>query len=170
MEETDEARLKPFVKWAGGKTQLLKPIVALSPVAFRRYFEPFIVKAGFVKDKTYFKEMNASDLEERAGIDLSALTGGGTAEKRFDFVILKDGISYGIECNFYSSNGSKLYETARSYKELAEEAEDVKGFGFIWVTDGKGWDSAKNALKETFDVLGRLWDIADLISGAFDSL
>ena len=32
----------PFVKWAGGKTQLLPRISAFIPVIFKRYFEPFL--------------------------------------------------------------------------------------------------------------------------------
>lgn len=33
---------KPFLKWAGGKRQLLPEIMALMPTQFDRYFEPFI--------------------------------------------------------------------------------------------------------------------------------
>jgi DNA adenine methylase len=32
----------PFVKWAGGKTQLLDRLDKLIPKAFDRYFEPFL--------------------------------------------------------------------------------------------------------------------------------
>jgi DNA adenine methylase len=32
----------PFVKWAGGKTQLLQQLYALVPAQFNRYFEPFL--------------------------------------------------------------------------------------------------------------------------------
>lgn len=35
-------RPKPFVKWAGGKRQLLPVIGANMPVSFGRYFEPFL--------------------------------------------------------------------------------------------------------------------------------
>ncbi|WP_457679710.1 DNA adenine methylase [Thermovibrio sp.] len=33
---------KPFVKWAGGKRQLLKHLLFFSPKRFNRYFEPFV--------------------------------------------------------------------------------------------------------------------------------
>ena len=32
----------PFLKWAGGKTQLLHKINELLPLSFNRYFEPFL--------------------------------------------------------------------------------------------------------------------------------
>src|ERR1700733_3928592 len=37
----DEARPRPFVKWAGGKRQLLEQLRPLLPTRFGRYFEPF---------------------------------------------------------------------------------------------------------------------------------
>lgn len=34
--------MHPFVKWAGGKTQLLDKLVALMPKQYNHYFEPFV--------------------------------------------------------------------------------------------------------------------------------
>ena len=86
-------------------------------------------------------------------------------KKRFDFVIKTPGMIYGIETNFYGSGGSKLNETARSYKTLAWETEDIDGFTFVWFTDGKGWTSARNNLEETFDVMQHIYNIKDLENG-----
>lgn len=69
------------------------------------------------------------------------------------------------ECNFYTSGGSKLNETARSYKTLALKSKGIKGFKFVWFTGGIGWLSAKNNLKETFDVLDDIYNIDDLENG-----
>ena len=132
--------------------------------------EDFILKAGFIKDETYFKEMNLSDLEQKTGLDLSPLSNFGKTEKRFDFVIISLECVHAIECNFYSSAGSKLNETARSYKTLALESKNIEGFKFIWITDGFGWNSAKKNLEETFDVLDDLYCIKDLESGILNTL
>jgi type II restriction enzyme len=77
---------------------------------------------------------------------------------------------YGIETNFYASSGSKLNETARSYKTLALETKDLKNFKFVWFTDGQGWNSAKNNLQETFDVLDNLYCISDLENNVISNI
>ena len=124
--------------------------------------EGFIQKAGFVKGITYFKEINISEITEKWGIDLSAISNQGKLEKRFDFVIKTENMIYGIETNFYASGGSKLNETARSYKQIAQESDTIDGFTFVWFTDGKGWNNAKHNLEETFDVLQHVYNIDDL--------
>ena len=127
--------------------------------------ESFIKKAGFVKDKSYFKEMYIHQITVKWGIDLSAISNQGKMEKRFDFVVKTPTMIYGIETNFYGSGGSKLNETARSYKTLALETDTISGFTFVWFTDGKGWTSARNNLEETFDVMEHIYSIKDLENG-----
>lgn len=127
--------------------------------------ESFIQQAGFIKDINYFKEMYIHQITDKWDIDLSAISNKGKMEKRFDFVIKTSSMIYGIETNFYGSGGSKLNETARSYKTLAWETEEIDGFTFVWFTDGKGWTSARNNLEETFDVMQHIYNIKDLEDG-----
>ena len=130
--------------------------------------ESFIKKAGFIKNVNYFKEMKIAPLEAKTGLDLSALSNYGQTDKRFDYVIITEKCVYACECNFYASNGSKLNETARSYKTLALESKDIEGFKFVWFTDGLGWMHAKNNLKETFDVLDEIYNIKELEEGILE--
>ncbi|WP_443740298.1 type II restriction endonuclease [Treponema sp.] len=132
--------------------------------------ESYIQKAGFVKDKNYFKEMYIHEISSKWGIDLSAISNQGKMEKRFDFVVKTDKMIYAIETNFYGSGGSKLNETARSYKTLSSEADTINGFTFVWFTDGKGWISAKNNLEETFDVMENIYCIKDMENGVMREL
>lgn len=124
--------------------------------------EGYIQKAGFIKGKNYFKEMYIHEITEKWSVDLSAISNSGKTEKRFDFVIKTDKQIYVIETNFYTSGGSKLNETARSYKQLAQEVDTIDGVTFVWFTDGKGWTSARHNLEETFDVLETMYSINDL--------
>lgn len=132
--------------------------------------ESFIIKAGYERDKTYFKEVYIHEITEKWDIDLSAISNQGKAEKRFDFVIKTDKTIYGIEANFYASGGSKLNETARSYKQIAQEVATIDGFEFIWFTDGKGWTSARHNLEETFDVMEYIYSIDDLENGVIQKM
>lgn len=124
--------------------------------------EQHLQRAGFKRDETYFKEIYRHDIEKRWKIDLSAISNDGQVEKRFDFVVKTPSTIYAIETNFYSGGGSKLNETARSYKTIALESKNIAGFKFVWFTDGIGWHSARNNLKETFDVLDDIYNIHDL--------
>ena len=127
--------------------------------------ESFIKKAGFVKNVNYFKEMYIHQITDKWDIDLSAISNQGKMEKRFDFVVKTPTMIYGIETNFYGSGGSKLNETARSYKTLALETDTIDGFTFVWFTDGKGWTSARHNLEETFDVMEHIYNIDDMENG-----
>ncbi len=132
--------------------------------------ESYLIKYGLVKNKTYFKEMTKTEIEKRFNYDLSKISNNGKTEKRFDFVVKIDNRIYAIECNFYGSSGSKLNETARSYKNLALESKQIDEFIFVWITDGIGWNTAKHNLEETFDVLDTLYNLKDLDEGVLSSL
>jgi type II restriction enzyme len=118
----------------------------------------------------YSKEVYTYDIEKQYAVNLSKITNNGQSSKRFDFVVEKNGVVFGIEVNFYSGGGSKLNETARSYKEIAVASKNIKDFKFVWITDGARWNRAKKNLKETFDILGEIYNIADVKSGKLADL
>ena len=132
--------------------------------------ESYIIKAGYKKNVNYFKEMYLKDIENKWNLNLSEMSGHNTSTKRFDFVIKTDKQVYVIETNFYSSGGSKLNETARSYKMLAQESKKVEGVTFVWFTDGTGWNSARKNLEETFNELETMYNIDDLENGILENL
>lgn len=132
--------------------------------------ENYIIKAGYIKNETYFKEMYTSDIELKWNIDLTILKGEIKATKRWDYVIKTNNQVYVIETNFYATQGSKLNETARSYELIANKVKNIDGLTFIWITDGIGWNSARLPLNETFNVLDTLYNIEDLDNGVLERL
>ena len=128
--------------------------------------ESFIRKSGV----EYYPQMYLEDIQDKWHIDLSRISSGGTSTKKFDFVVKTENFIYAIETNFYTSGGSKLNETARSYKMLAEESKSIEGFKFVWITDGGGWESAKHNLEETFNAMTHIYNISDMEAGVFDTL
>lgn len=134
--------------------------------------ESYIVKAGFVKGHNYYKEVTSKQIKDNWNIDLKDVLQKidnetknkkvKMAEKRFDFVVENNSILYVIETNFYGSQGSKLNETARSYKMLNEELKKINGIKFVWFTDGKGWNHAKGNLEETFNEMDDIYCIKEM--------
>ena len=105
---------------------------------------------------TFRQEVYSSEFPE-----LSVL---GTDEKRFDFYIKTPAKKYLIEVNFYSGGGSKLNEVARAYTELAPKVNSVKGFEFVWITDGIGWKSARNKLEEAYNTIPSVYNLTNVES------
>ena len=86
----------------------------------------------------------------------------GDDEKRFDFVVETPQMIYLIEVNFYSGGGSKLNEVARAYSDIAPKINAVDGFEFVWITDGIGWNSAKNKLQEAFNIIPSIYNLTSI--------
>ena len=86
----------------------------------------------------------------------------GADQKVFDFVISTKEKIYLIEVNFYSGEGSKLNEVARSYTDVAPKVNSVPGYEFVWITDGEGWASAKNKLEEAFATIPSIYNLTTI--------
>lgn len=93
------------------------------------------------------------------------------SNKRFDFVFKnRKGKLIFIETNYYSGGGSKLNETARSYSKLNRDIKNISNVEFVWITDGKGWLTTKNNLKEAYNEIEHLYTIEDLENGVLNKL
>lgn len=103
---------------------------------------------------TYKQEVYSSELENLKGL--------GEDNKRFDFMIKTNARTYLIEVNFYSGGGSKLNEVARSYSELAPKINANSGYEFVWITDGIGWNSARNKLEEAFCIIPSVYNLTSV--------
>lgn len=132
--------------------------------------EDALKSQGLIFGNSYFKEMKTTEIVKKWDIDLSEISNNGKTIKRFDFVVKTANTLYLIETNFYKSSGSKLNETARSYKNLALEAEQIENVVFVWFTDGKGWIDARNNLRETFDVMTHIYNIDEIENGIMETL
>lgn len=82
--------------------------------------------------------------------------------KRFDFVVENQNCTFLIEVNFYSDGGLKPNETARAYTELAPKIDSVKGFEFVWITDGQGWQKAKSMIKAAYMNIPNMYNLSNI--------
>ncbi|MEO2117871.1 MAG: DpnII family type II restriction endonuclease, partial [Methanocaldococcus sp.] len=102
------------------------------------------------KNLDYIFQATRDKIKQKWGINLTL----DKTNRKFDFAVFNKANRklYLIEVNFYSGGGSKLKATAGEYKALNEFIKNNNNnVQFIWITDGKGWNTAKNPLKESFD-------------------
>ena len=122
-------------------------------------------RSGHIMENTVAKILKDNGIAFRQEVyssefpELSVL---GTDEKRFDFYIKTSTKTYLIEVNFYSGGGSKLNEVARAYTELAPKVNSLKGFEFVWITDGIGWKSARNKLEEAYNSIPSVYNLTSI--------
>jgi len=110
----------------------------------------------------YLKEANAQKVKNFFNYDIPF----DKSSRRYDFVIDNGKELFIIETNFYGGGGSKLKSTAGEYRNLFDV---LKGeFNFIWITDGIGWKTAENPLRETFDHNDYLFNLSMLEKGILD--
>ena len=86
----------------------------------------------------------------------------GKDSKRFDFVISCPNKKYLVEVNYYGTQGSKVTEIPRSYMDVAKKINSVKGFEFVWITDGPGWEKTKEQLNEAYDEIPNVYNLKTL--------
>ena len=96
---------------------------------------------------------NALELEDALGKDI----------KRFDFVVRTSKTTYLIEVNFYAGGGSKPTEVARAYSELSNKVNQIDGYKFVWITDGKGWNGVR-AFREAYDEIPYIYNLTNIMS------
>lgn len=116
-------------------------------------------------DFEYLKEANAHAIEKHFNLVVEV----DKSSRRFDFVINYKNELYMIEVNFYSGGGSKLKATAGEYKGLNDNLKN-QGYNLIWVTDGKGWETALLPLEEVFNNNDYIFNISDLNNGKLERL
>lgn len=76
-----------------------------------------------------------------------------------------------IETNYYSGGGSKLKATAGEYKAVYDFIKSSNnGNEFIWITDGKGWETTKNALQETFNHIDYILNLEMIGRGMLEKI
>ena len=139
-------------------------------------------RGGTVMER--FVEVYLTSLSEKSGIEfLSQASSPAILEKwgvkvevdktnrRFDFAVFNPDTEklYLIEVNFYSGGGSKLKATAGEYIELNNFLKR-QGLELIWITDGEGWKTAKNPLKETFQNNDYLLNIEFMNRGLLEEI
>lgn len=132
--------------------------------AMEEITEAYIKRICEDNDYDYISQANAAKIKTAFGYDVPV----DKSSRRYDFVINSPSGLTIIEVNYYGGGGSKLKATAFEYKGLQDVLRDR--FKFVWITDGLGWHSTKNPLRETFNHNDYVMNLDLLKSGALEEI
>jgi type II restriction enzyme len=106
---------------------------------------------------------NSIDFQEQVKhTDFPELLSLGIDVKQFDYAIQTKKKTYLIETNYYNTGGSKLNETSRAYTDIAAKINQYSNFEFVWITDGKGWLTAKSKLEEAYNNIAKVYNLTSI--------
>jgi type II restriction enzyme len=128
--------------------------------------ENFLSKFCKKHDFSYISQATKKKIFDKWGLDIEI----DKIDRHFDFVIKANNNKlFVFEVNYYSAGGSKLKATAGEYKSLYDllKPQDIT---FVWVTDGRGWETAQTALFETFTHNEYLFNLNLIANGALDEV
>lgn len=126
------------------------------------YIKAICEKYGY----SYLPQATAAKIKTEFGKDVPT----DKADRQYDFAIDVGRKVYLVEVNYYGSGGSKLKATAGEYKSLFELMQTTVDVGFIWVTDGLGWLTARHPLRETFDATDYVMNLEMIEDGLLEEI
>jgi type II restriction enzyme len=125
------------------------------------YIKAICDKHGF----KYLAQATAARIEQEFGKAVST----DKADRHFDFAINAGNMLYLVEVNYYGGGGSKLKSVAGEFSSLFGLVKN-ENTGFIWITDGKGWLTAKRPLSETFNATDYVMNIDMIEQGLLEEI
>jgi len=119
------------------------------------------------KNIQYIHQAKASKIKEAWGIDVKF----DKSSRSYDSAIFNSKTKklFLIETNFFNGGGSKLKSVCGEFKTLFRDLKE-QGINLIWVTDGKGWESTRKPLEESFNQLDYLFNLRILEEGILEEV
>lgn len=136
-----------------------------SGIVMERLIELHIKKLCKKYDLEYLTQANAAIIKEKFGKIINI----DKNNRQFDFVIHSKNKIYLIEVNYYGSGGSKLKAVSGEFSNLSTLVKN-KDTGFIWITDGQGWLTAKKPLEEAFNIIDYVINIKMIEDGILEEI
>jgi len=125
------------------------------------YVNAICDKHGF----RYIAQATAAKIKQEFGKKVST----DKADRHFDFALDTGKMLYLLEVNYYGGGGSKLKSVAGEFSNLFSLVKN-ETTGFIWVTDGEGWLTAKRPLSETFHATDYVMNINMIEQGLLEEI
>jgi len=105
----------------------------------------------------YRTQAIATRIKREWGVDVpESLKDGKKGGRRYDGAIFNPNTKTVtiIETNFYGGGGSKLKAVAGEFSDMYNTSlKRASNVNFVWISDGPGWNTAKNPMREAFDAI-----------------
>lgn len=126
------------------------------------YLSTVLTDIAKTKNWIYHGQTTKSNIKEWYDIDLDDSFG----NRRFDGSLFNPTRKklYLFEINNFNSSGSKSKSSATEFKDLHDRFSRTN-HEFIYVTDGRGWDSDKSHLIEAMEYIGKVFNYKMIESG-----
>ena len=116
---------------------------------------------------TYISQATPSKIRTALGFEVHV----DKSERSFDYAISTGKKLYLLETNYYGGGGSKLKAVAGEFSSLFKFIKsETPEHGFIWITDGKGWETTLKPLKEAFDKIDYILNLSMIENGILEEI
>jgi len=133
----------------------------------QRVVEMYLRKFCENRNCDYIPQATSVKIKSKWNVDVPV----DKSSRAFDFAISDGKKLILMEVNFYGGGGSKLKATAGEFKELYDFLkQETPRTDFVWITDGKGWLTARKPLESAFERVDYLWNLAWLSRGYLEDL
>jgi len=138
-----------------------------SGAAMEMITELFVKKICTTNNYRYLSQATSSKIKTSFGYNVTV----DKSERSFDFAIDNGNKLYLIETNYYGGGGSKLKSVAGEFTSLFNFIKkETPQYGFIWITDGKGWETTKKPLREAFDKVDYILNLDMVQKGILEDI
>ena len=135
--------------------------------AMEKITELLVEKICTQNDCVYIKQANSNKIKQLWGYEVNV----DKSDRLFDFAISGKNKLYLIETNYYGTSGSKLKAVAGEFTNLYRFLKEVNPqHTFIWITDGLGWKKTQKPLREAFDTIDYILNLAMLEKGILEDI
>lgn len=126
------------------------------------------------KKLQYKTQATANYISENWGIVVpEALEEGKKGGRRYDGAVYNPDTNMVtvIETNFYGGGGSKLKAVSGEFSDIYRNSlETAPNVNFVWISDGPGWNTAKNPMREAFDAIPTIINLSMVQDGVLDEI
>ncbi len=150
-----------FIEFA---LELMQSLAFSSEYYMKKFIED-IFKKYKNQGVQYYKELIELNVENDFRNKLTNLE-----KLKYDFIVKYKDEIYIIKSNLYKKNSSKINEVIKINKKISDDITSINKCNYIWIVDGKGWNSVKGSKMEPINEIKYVYGIDDIKNGVMKNI